>query len=151
MTWKIKQDLKHNLSTSYKKDPELPAQINISGPILITIKPGWTAQSFMIRASIHQVVSLLSVLINCGVRGFISSLLCNGPVSVLPRGRKGKVIWGGEPDTPFARRTGSTQTKAPREKDNKDLRPLSCCPARFLKMTPKDGRQCPTTDWMSPN
>lgn len=66
--------------------------------------------------SIYQVTSLLSILINCDVRGFICSPTCKGPVSVLPQGCQSKVIWGGEPDTPLKSCTGWTQTKAPRER-----------------------------------
>lgn len=35
---------------------------------------------------------MLSVLINCDVRGLICTLNCSEPVSVFPQGRKGKVI-----------------------------------------------------------
>lgn len=51
------------------------------------------AQSFMV--SIHQVVSLLSLLINCNVRSLICTLHYKEPVSVLPRACKGKVIRAG--------------------------------------------------------
>lgn len=85
--------------------------------------------------SIHQVTSLPSILINCDIHGFICSLPCEGPVSVLPQGCQSKVIWGGEPDTPSKAAQGELRQR-PQEKDIKDLWALSCCSARFPKITP---------------
>lgn len=67
--------------------------------------------------SIHQLTSLLSFLINCDVRRFISSLPGErGQVSVLPQGRQRKAIRGGEPDTPSKAAQAELKQRPPRER-----------------------------------